>query len=409
MSGGHGVGVKMLHVFGDKLWGIEPSVTQQIPLSGPTRNVPTLKNDDDFPALGAEKQESSKEIEVDMQNLDIAETSNERIVPVMEDSAINQTSPDEVLTSIFLSSLKLNKKQILTQLPILVSTFYPNYIQKEMDEERSVNIKETSFKKVSTFFKRMNELGYLTIKEETKGVEKIVAINFDHSDIVSFIPKKKDNQNRGSENEPVQPQLLLTKMTELYVVTEFNKKLFNALGVPVGKSLDLMQIKNYVKDYVCRKKLLNSKTGTVELDESLREITASRNEGDLISYDQLLSIVIDSMDSTYEMRSQTTPQVKGGKRAVIQITTANRSGNKKVTLIENLDAFGINIAEFSKSIKVAVAASTTMTKAPGTNKDQFLVQGNHVKFIYDLLADTYKVPRNCITGLEFAKKEKKKK
>lgn len=80
-----------------------------------------------------------------------------------------------------------------------------------------------------------------------------------------------------------------------------------------------------------------------------------------------------------------------------------------MTLIENLEAFGINVAEFSKSIKQAVQASTTMTKANGTNKDQFLVQGNHVRFIYDLLVNDYKIQRNNITGLEFAKKEKKKK
>lgn len=405
MCGGHGVGVKMLHVFGDKLWGVEPSVTQQIPLSGPAKNVPSM-NEDEFPALGAEKVGPPKVVVEEMEKLDIAGTSNDAAKE--EGATNNEPTPDELLTFIFLSSLKQNKKQILNQLPVLVSTFYPNYIQKEMDDERSVNIKETSFKKVSTFFKKMAELGYLTIKEETKGIEKIVAINFDHTDILSFIPrKKKGNTDKEPPSEQAQPQLLLTKMTELYVVTEFNKKLFNAVGVPVGKSLDLTQIKNFVKDYVSRKKLLNS--GVVAVDEILREIVGSRNEGDMIAYDKLLSIVIDSMDSTYEMRSQTTPQVKGGKRAVIQITTANRSGNKKVTLIENLDAFGVNIAEFSKAIKVGVAASVTMTKAPGTNKDQFLVQGNHVKFVYDLLSDTYKIPKSCILGLEFAKKEKKKK
>lgn len=134
-----------------------------------------------------------------------------------------------------------------------------------------------------------------------------------------------------------------------------------------------------------------------------------RCQKSIMSLDEIYSIILNKMDNTFEMRSQTGPQIKGGRKPLIQITTANRKGNKKVTLICNLDAYGVNIAEFSKACRIGVAASTTMTKIPGTSIDQFMVQGNQVKFIVDLLTQTYKIPKASITGMEFAKKEKKAK
>lgn len=57
MCGGHGVCVRVMHVFGDKLWGMEPSVCQQVPILGTVVSVP---KDSDFPPLVAE---STKKVE----------------------------------------------------------------------------------------------------------------------------------------------------------------------------------------------------------------------------------------------------------------------------------------------------------------------------------------------------------
>ena len=201
-------------------------------------------------------------------------------------------------------------------------------------------------------------------------------------------------------------------MTELYIVNESTKKLFNSLGVAAGKALDSSQIKNYIKDYVSRNKLLNAVTKEVTLDDCLVEICVGQRESEdaiVMSLDQIYSSILSLMDNTFEMRSQSGPQMKGGKKPIIQLSTATRSGNKKVTLVTNLEAYGVNIPEFSKACKVGVQSSTSITKVPGTNIDQFQIQGNHVRFIHKLLTDTYKITPGNISGLEFAKKEKSKK
>lgn len=407
MSGGHGVCVNMLHVFGDKLWAMEPSVTQQIPLSQPVIKAPKLNNEQDFPALSSEPMKKVEPETVQEQSED------PNVAGELDNESKNmgealQISPNEILKKMFLSGLKLHKKELLSTMPVQVGTFYPLYVLKQiqMNPDKPITIKETTYKKVSAFIRKMAEEGFIVVREESKGVEKIVSINYEHPELLSHIPLKQESD--GSKSEP-SSHLMLTKMTELFVVNEATKKLFNSLGVSEGKSLDSLQIKNYVKDYVSRNKLINSPSKEVTIDDVLVEICVGQRENHkpiIMSVEKIISITISMMDNTFEMRSQSGPMVKGGKKPLIQITTATRMGNKKVTLISNMEAYGINIAEFSKACKIGVQASTSITKVRGTSTNQFQIQGNHVRFIYNLLTDTYQVAKGNISGLEFAKKEK---
>lgn len=409
MSGGHGVAVNILHVFGDKLWGFDPTVTLQVPLSQPVLKAPTLSNVDDFPALGSEppktEQPSVAAVQQQIENLNVGDNGDACERNEVEAEPFN---PDEALKRMFLSALKLQKKELTGLLPIIVAVFYPTYVLKQVqpNPDKPVTIKETSYKKVSTFIKKMAEEGFVVVREENKGVEKITSINYEHPELVSHIPlKTASNEAKGEQSS----HLMLTKMTELFVVNEATKKMFNALGVAEGKSLDSSQIKNYVKDYVSRKKLLNSVTKEVTLDDVLVEICVGQRENEapiVMLVDHVIGSVNSRMETTFEMRSQSGPLIKGGKKPIIQITTATRMGNKKVTLITNLEAYGINVAEFSKACKIGVQASTSITKVSGTSINQFQIQGNHVRFVYTLLTDKYQIAKSNITGLEFAKKEK---
>ncbi|XP_063706221.1 eukaryotic translation initiation factor 2D [Culicoides brevitarsis] len=393
MCGGRGVAVHVLHVFGDKLWGMEPSMCEQPPMMKPVMAVPT---NDDFPPLGAEPP-SVKEVTQQVSKLEVSDDVEK--VTEKEEEPVEAT-PDEILYRAFLNCIKLEGKKI--QLPMLTSTFYPQHIQPAL--ESPIDIKKTTYKKVSAFLREMEKQNFIKIQEEAKGIEKISFLNLEHPAVLDFIPNKQEKQAaQSTENAP---QLLLTKMTQVYVVTENTANFFSNFNLPVGSKLDEKQIKDHVKDYAGRKKLLDKTIQKVNLDEVLSEICLT--EGPL-SVDDIAKMIKNSMNASFEMRTQDKAPVKGGKKPVIHITTATRTGNKKVTIISNLDLYGVNITEFAKAIKLAVAASTSMTEVPGYKSEQLLVQGNHVSFVYNLLVDTYKIPRGNITGLEFAKKEKKKK
>jgi translation initiation factor 2D len=66
----------------------------------------------------------------------------------------------------------------------------------------------------------------------------------------------------------------------------------------------------------------------------------------------------------------------------------------QVTLINNLELYGINIQEFARECQHGVAASTSISPVPGKKSLQLLIQGNQVLFVGNLLMGMLKVERN---------------
>lgn len=134
--------------------------------------------------------------------------------------------------------------------------------------------------------------------------------------------------------------------------------------------------------------------------------TLCKNENS-VAWEELMEKVISAMKSCYKVTSGAEETISKGKIQPIVMSTQTRSGNKKVTLIDNLELFGIKLSEFAKECQHGVAASTSISKIPGKKSDQLLVQGNQILFVYNLLVDKYKIPKKYIRGLEHAPKPKK--
>lgn len=74
-----------------------------------------------------------------------------------------------------------------------------------------------------------------------------------------------------------------------------------------------------------------------------------------------------------------------GKLEPINMVIQRRSGNKKVTLVDNLEVYGINVGNFSKECQRALSVSTTLLLPPGKKYQQLLLQGNHIEYLHHLL------------------------
>lgn len=406
MSAGTGVCVKMLHVYGDKLWSIEPTVSLQVPSQSAVISVP---KSNDFPSLSDSMKKVVKVVPdtaVFEQSSNVVNTKESPIEPVDE---ISQESKEELnpveemdrkLKTAFMTALKLSKEKL--PVPLLTSNFYRLHVIPSSNE--TLDIKGSSYKKVSKFLDQMSNEDFIVVKEETKGVEKITEVNYLHPELLAFQPPKLMHTNDAAEGES--SPLFKSTVAEMVSVTEETLDFFNYFKLSTGDSMDKKDVLKYIKDYLGQNKIKpDPVTKRLMLDEKLAKVCDTNEIKDTAT---LHAVILSKMDLCYEMR-QHNIQPTTGKTLPIQMTTATRSGNKKITLISNLEQYGIILAEFAKACKVGAAASTSITRPPGSKTDQLQIQGNQVKFIHELLTQTYKIAPKNIQGLELAKKDKKKK
>lgn len=413
MCGGHGSAVKMLHIFGDKLWGHEPSLVLQIPDKAPAKLT-----EDDFPALGAEPSVKTKATEnpssngeevnkaendekqnqesESLQNNELTENlENLEIQPEPEPDAV--AVADRILKNAFLTALKHHGKEIT--LPLLTSNFYRLHVVPEAKTQ--IDLKKTKYKKLSNFLNEMIDEGFIVVREETKGVDKIISIDYEHPELVNFIADAKSpTEDQENGHQP----LYHSEMTELYLVTDAVVAFFTKLNYKRGEGISSVQVKKVLREYVSKNNLpiADPVKKSIKLDECLQQI-CGRTEAPL---ETVYNIILSKMKHTYEMRS--TKDVPKNK-PLIQMSLATRSGNKKVTLVSNIECYGIILPEFIKLCKQGAAASTTIVKVPNQNREMLQIQGNQVRFIFNLLTETYKIPAKNILGLDLAKPVKKKK
>ncbi|XP_062125750.1 eukaryotic translation initiation factor 2D [Drosophila sulfurigaster albostrigata] len=398
MCGGHGVAVKVLHLFGDKLWSHEPSLLQQIPVM---RTKPLTT--DDFPALGAVEQRKVPKTPVQPEQAaelpaepatDAIEASTASLnLDEPEEIADNEPTPETMLKNAFLAALKNNGKKL--PLPLLTSNFYRLYVVNEAAEQ--IDLKKTRYKKLSNFLAEMVDQGFIVVREETKGVDKIISVDLEHPELVNFITDVKTNDSSAAAETP----LFHSELKEMYVVTDVTAAFFTKLNYKRGEGIPVAQVKKIVREYVSKHAAIHPLTKIVEPDEVLRELCGNREA----TLSEITSIITSKMEHSYQMCSGKDTSGK----PQIQMSLATRSGNKKVTLVSNIEAYGIIMAELIKLCKQGAAASTTIVKLPHQKHEQLQVQGNQIRFIYTLLTETYKVPPKCILGLELAKDGKKNK
>lgn len=376
-------------------------------ISAPKFHAPA----DHFPALGLDpKRKPFKAIEpviemppvevdtdpVELLSGVIASDDDKRTMDAETGPESEPETEDDVLKKAFLTALKRDGKQLV--LPVLTSTFYRCNVVPAAD--RPIELKKTTYKKLSKFLNVMAEDRFITVKEEQKGIEKISAINLVHPDLVDFVPKMQTKDGTvGGQNGN---NLFVTEMTELYLVTDELAKFFARFNIENGQGVEKAQFKRILKEYCCNNKLQDPlNIHIIRCNDTLSSICGCER----IEFDCLFSLILSKMTHSFQMRSKS--ELKSSKNPMIQMQLATRSGNKKVTLVNNLEAFGIRLAEFEKACKIGVAASTTVTKLANQKGEQLLVQGNQVRFIHKLLTETYKIPSKNIIGMDLAKKEKK--
>ncbi|XP_041083712.1 eukaryotic translation initiation factor 2D isoform X2 [Polyodon spathula] len=375
-AGMKGKGLSVFHTYTDQLWAF-----------GDKSSPPTIAPSDPEPAESEEHSEESdggggEEEEKDLgPSTDTAsktlqdqqttphcaepeEKAGEGSEEAEEDGRTPQEQMDELLLQCFLHALKIKVKK--SDLPLLTSTFLRNHMFSCCPSGKQLDIKKSSYKKLSKFLKCMQQQRKLIqVKELSKGVESIVEVDWKH-------------REKGS---------VLTAAEVRTIITNYVKN--NELVDEINK--------NYV-------------TINPILCDSLLD-KQEYQEIEKLKWDDLFNRCLDRMQHCHQLLFPgQEPIIRKGHIEPIDITVASRGANKKVTLIKNLELYGLEPHAIASSLQQRVQASCAVNPLPGS-KDKVLVQiqGNQVVHVGRLLVDEYKIPRKHILGLDKAPKPGKKK
>ncbi|CAH1731913.1 eukaryotic translation initiation factor 2D [Aphis gossypii] len=319
----------------------------------------------------------------------------------IEDNRTVIEKMDELLMTCSLKALKYCIKKEM--LPILASTFYKKYVMKFCPEGIELDIKKTSFKKLSTFLQLLDVECIIKFNVGSNGIAEITQVMHSNSKFqeINIEENSEFKENNDQYTTPVK---------EIYIVTPGLQPIFSEFLCRKGDELPLSSIRRYVTEYV-KKYELQDKTdpSIVNTNDVLKKILSQRKDKSSITFKDLIEEVTKLMHRT-EISVLNTDTKKNLKKKVnnIEMTVNNRSGNKKVTLVNNLELYGVDVLKFSKECQHGVAASTTINDIPNAQNRQVQIQGSQVPFVYKLLTDQYKIPVKFIRGHEtFIKKQKK--
>ncbi|GBP91569.1 Eukaryotic translation initiation factor 2D [Eumeta japonica] len=91
----------------------------------------------------------------------------------------------------------------------------------------------------------------------------------------------------------------------------------------------------------------------------------------------------------------------------VGIAVATRSGNKKVTLVSNLEPYGFNLMTLSRVWQTRAAAAVTITQTPSSTRPQLLLQGDQTYFVAKTLVEEYGLPKKFVEGADKTLSKKK--
>lgn len=430
-----GRGVCVLHTYMDNLWAFgDKSFPPSLPdaesdrqeVNGEECEVDEKEEEEVEKCVEEEQSPSEKmteeacsgveELSLAKQDEEKGEKGSEEEEGNQDDQKILQEMMDTLLFQCFLHALKSKVKK--SELPLLTSTFLRNHMFSCCPSGKQLDIKKSSYKKLSKFLQAMQQQHNLVrVKELTKGVESIVEVDWKNPELRSFtIPEETDVEAAPvKDTGKGEPLYHPPEITTLYSVSARLEPLFLDANKRKGTILQPPEVRNIVTEYVKKNELVDKNNKNyVTINPTLCDCLLEKSEYqeiESLKWDDLFSRTLGRMQECYQVVFPgQAPITKKGHIEPIDISVASRGSNKKVTLIKNLEVYGLDPAVVATALQHRVQASSVLQPIPGS-KDKVLVQiqGNQIHQVGNLLLDHYQIPRKYIQGLDKATKGGKKK
>ncbi|KAL5039145.1 hypothetical protein BDV3_002541 [Batrachochytrium dendrobatidis] len=341
--------------------------------------------------------------------------NNESLVePVQVAECIKEN--DRLMQTAFMTAAIQHAKKTPHLLPISGSTFYSNYVLPSREWGTTLDIKKTSFKKLSKYYKTIEKEGMIKTKEQA-GEIRITFINFSHSLFEGFEVPCKLAGNGRCTNETSQ---LKKSESETSTVSHSSKQAGGKLSFtnlympPKGSSIiDLFQevnkihplpkymtahdIRQAIDAYAVENNLVDvNDKRYIKFDILLYDAVRTKNEdaaiaNDRIRRDIIQERIISKLNKFYQLKIGDVLQpVKKGVFPMIQISIEKRSKSKSLTCVLNLQHYTDKLQDIAHELRLKCSASVSVNGTPIA--PEMIVQGSKAYEVCQTLHEMLGIP-----------------
>ncbi|CAI8600575.1 unnamed protein product [Vicia faba] len=326
---------------------------------------------------------------------------------------LSTSDVDLLLDKCLLQALHTTLKD--KDLPIPGSTLWSNHVLPCRPSGMILDIKKSSYKKLSKWLQAKSSAGLISVKEDKHKKEVVLlSVNRKHADYSSFKPEKRpvekiEQSSVQSVNEVRSSKTL--EVAEIYKPSVHVNPIFSSVGADTGNLFTASEATDIVFAYVEKENLVKpTNKSLVVLDAMLCDalfkgaIKKGTTYPTEIHKKDLGQTFVSRMQPHHVVTRGNESVVRKGALKTIQILTERRQGNKKVTKLSGMESFLIDAEALASELQKKFACSTTVGELPGKKGLEVLVQGGVIDDLGRHLVEQYGVPKRFIEVLDKTKR-----
>ncbi|KAG9137372.1 hypothetical protein Leryth_017712 [Lithospermum erythrorhizon] len=278
----------------------------------------------------------------------------------VEDQQLSVEDIDALLDKCLLQALHTTVKE--KDLPMPGSTLWSGHILPSRPPGISLDIKKSSFKKLTKWLQAKASAGLIVVKEDKHKKEATVSsVNRNHPEYTSFKPEKRKAEKSVQSAEPVVHGGQVTtvlEVAEVYKPSVHVNPIFTALGADMGRLYSALEASEIAFQYIEKEKLVKpTNRAVVVLDAPLCDalFKGAIKKGSAypseIHKKDVGATFVSRMQAHHRVTRGCDSVVRKGVLKPIQIMTERRQGNKKMTKVSGLESFLIDAETLASELQ----------------------------------------------------------
>ncbi|KAK8948579.1 hypothetical protein KSP39_PZI006117 [Platanthera zijinensis] len=379
-------------------------------------DVPAVHTEQDTDSLPGDcKNDDLEELGEGITRLNVSESGSAEEQNEAKEHRALPSEIDALLDKFLLQALHTSVKD--NDLPLPGSTLWSNHVLTCRPAGTTLDIKRSSYKKLSKWLQLKSSSGLISAKEDKHTKEIVLlSVNRAHPDYKSFkpdklVPKVVNQTHDSSAVDAHQTRSQLT-IEEIYKSSTHVNPIFTSVGADTGKYYNASEATDVVFRYVEKENLIKPvDKAMVVFDAILCDalFKGAIKKGTLypteIHRKDLGATFINRMQAFYRVLRGNEVVVCKGSIKPIQIMTERRQGSKKVTRLSRVEYFLMDAESLASELQKKFACSTSVVELPGKKAQyEVLVQGGVIEDLAKHLVDCYGIPKRYIEVFDKTKK-----